>query len=1139
MEENPLMRSKLSYLCGAMGEGKERLLGHFMAHPRRGELLAWLQGEEPLTVHLEGLAGSFPALLASSLLPALHTVQLFILPEMEEAAYFFNDLENFAEGITVRFLPSSYKRHIRYGQQDPSNKILRSEVLQMLSSGTRKLAVVTWPEALAEMAVNRRTLVRNSIRLKQGEEMTLSLLEEELLAKGFRPVDFVTGPGEYALRGGIIDVFSFAAERPYRLDLAGDRIDSIRTFDVETQLSVEKVPVAVLLPDMERVTEVTERVPVLSLLPPSATVWVRDRALVRGMLEELQAMEPLPAAGDDETPAPPPLMGPAAFDEQLARYRVVEMGQTSSGLVTHRLAFHVSPQPAFRKNFDLLATRLEELSGEGYRIYLLSGHEAQRQRLREILQSLVPGVPYETCDRDLHQGFIDHDLRLVCFTDHQIFDRYQRYRLAKNFTRQEMLTIEELKALHPGDYVVHVDHGIGRFAGLVRIENNGRTQEVVKLVYKDNDILYVSIHSLHRISKYKGKDNEPPVIHKLGGKAWKTLKQKTKSRVKDIARELIALYARRMQKEGFAFSPDTYLQQELEASFMYEDTPDRITATRKVKEAMEAPHPMDMLVCGDVGFGKTEVAIRAAFKAVADSKQVAVLVPTTILAMQHYRTFSERLKDFPATVDFLSRLKRPAEQRETLKRLAEGKIDILIGTHRLLSKDVKYKDLGLLIIDEEQKFGVAAKEKLKQMRAEVDTLTLTATPIPRTLQFSLMGARDLAIINTPPPNRHPIITELHTFNEQIIREGIEYELNRGGQVFFIHNRVENIHKVAEKIGAIVPHTRIAVAHGQMEGRELEAVMLGFIAGEYDVLVATTIIESGLDIPNANTIFINNAHHFGLSDLHQLRGRVGRSNRKAFCYLLAPPLTLVTPEARRRLKALAEFSELGSGFNLALQDLDIRGAGNLLGAEQSGFIADIGFETYQRILQEAMQELREGEFRHLYEEKSGKEEVQQYVGDTQIDTDLAVMLPDSYVGSDTEKMKLYRQLNAVAGEEQLQQFERMLEDRFGPLPPEARALIDVVRLRRVAMRLAIERIILRQDTFHAIFVSDRESPFYSSDLFRKILWYIQERPARFRLKEKNNKLMLTVPKIRDIREALRLLEEMLKATSDNDALSGAQ
>ncbi len=1119
-----------------MSEGAKDLARLYAEHPQREAFVRLVREEGPaVPVHLKGLTGSSAALFAAAVLPELHTVQLFILPDMEEAAYFFNDLEAFATDVSVYFLPSSFKRHIRYGQEDASNKILRTEVLQRLSAGTRKMVVVTWPEALAEMAVSRKTLVRNSVRLQQGEEMTLSLLEEELLAKGFRPVDFVTGPGEYALRGGIIDVFSYAAEYPYRFDFAGDYIESIRTFNIETQLSVEKVSQAVLLPDVNGMTEVTEKVSVLSLLPPSATLWMRDRTLIRdtiGRIGELQSLE-VPEEEEEEMEQPVvALMGPEEFDRLADRYARVEFGSTHAEKEARVLEFHVSLQPAFRKNFDLLAGRMTELAGLGYREYIVSNNPAQLERLREILASLAPDLRYETCSRTLHEGFIDHDLLAVCFTDHQIFERYQKYRLDKNFTRRETLTIEELKALHPGDYVVHVDHGIGRFAGLEKIENNGRTQEVVKLVYKDNDILYVSIHSLHRISKYKGRDNVPPVIHKLGGKAWQNLKRKTRNRVKDIARELIALYAKRMEKPGFAYSPDTYLQQELEASFLYEDTPDQVMATRKVKEAMETAHPMDMLVCGDVGFGKTEVAIRAAFKAVADSRQVAVLVPTTILAMQHYRTFSERLKDFPATVDYISRLKRPAEQRETLRRLAEGKIDILIGTHRLISKDVKYKDLGLLIIDEEQKFGVAAKEKLKQMRAEVDTLTLTATPIPRTLQFSLMGARDLAIINTPPPNRHPIITELHSFNEHVIREGIEYELNRGGQVFFIHNRVDNIQKVAKKIGEIVPNISIGVAHGQMEGKDLEAVMLGFIGGEFDVLVATTIIESGLDIPNANTIFINNAHHFGLSDLHQLRGRVGRSNKKAFCYLLAPPLTVVTPEARRRLRALAEFSELGSGFNIALQDLDIRGAGNLLGAEQSGFIADIGFETYQRILQEAMQELKEGEFKELYEKEREEvpEEERLFVSDAQIDTDLAVMLPDDYVGSTTEKMKLYRQLNNLTEEEQLAAFERMLEDRFGPLPPPAQALTDVVRLRRLAMRLGMERIILKQDTFHAYFVSDRNSPFYNSDLFRKILLFIQQQPLHVKLREKNDKLTMTVPRVKSIKEALRLLEKMERECS---------
>ncbi len=1127
-----------------MTQKDHRLTDVYAEHPQRDSFVRTLKKHEPSLFHLQGLSGSSPALFAAAVLPALPGTHLFVLPDMESAAYFYNDLASFTPGYEVRFLPSSFKRHIKYGRQDPSNKILRTEVLRMLSGEKRKLAVVTWPEALAEKVVSRKTLIKNSIRIKTGDTLALSILEEQVTELGFRLTDFVTGPGEYAMRGSIVDVFSYGDERPVRIDFAGNRIDTIRTFDIETQLSVEKITGVTLLPDLNSRIETTERVSVLSLLPPSAVVWVKDLELIAGTIGQLQEIQSvaLEEEAEDEEPAAAPvaLMKAEEMREVYRTFPAVEFGTHAAAPAAQVFACHTAPQPAFRKNFDLLAQKMLEDTKLGYDHYLLSDNPGQLERLQEILDSLAPDLEYHVCERSLNEGFTDHDLRVSFYTDHQIFERYRKYRLEKNFTRKEALTIEELKALHPGDYVVHVDHGIGQFAGLERINNNGRIQEVVKLVYRDRDILYVSIHSLHRISKYKGKDNIPPKIHKLGSKAWKNLKAKTKSRVKDIARELIALYAKRMEKPGFAFSPDSYLQQELEASFLYEDTPDQVMATQKVKEGMEKSWPMDMLVCGDVGFGKTEVAIRAAFKAVADSKQVAVLVPTTILAMQHYRTFSERLKDFPATVDFISRLKKPAAQQETLRRLAEGKIDIIIGTHRLISKDVRYKDLGLLIIDEEQKFGVAAKEKLKQMRAEVDTLTLTATPIPRTLQFSLMGARDLAIINTPPPNRHPIITELHRFHETIIREGIEYEVNRGGQVFFIHNRVENIGEVARKIGDIVPNIRIGIAHGQMDGRQLEVVMLGFIRGEYDVLVATTIIESGLDIPNANTIFINNAHHFGLSDLHQLRGRVGRSNKKAFCYLLAPPLTLVTPEARRRLKALAEFSELGSGFNIALQDLDIRGAGNLLGAEQSGFIADIGFETYQRILKEAMQELKEKEFKELYAGSGGKAEKagerQIFLQDARIETDLSVMFPDDYIRNVTEKMKLYRQLNNLNSEEELQVFEQMLQDRFGPLPPQAQALTDIVRIRRKAMTLGMERVVLKQNRLTAVFVSDRESPFYQSDIFRNFLLFIQKKPLHFQLKEKNDKLTLTVPDVGTVSRALALLEEMEERCAKRPAVS---
>ncbi len=1115
-----------------MAGSENSINGLYSKHPYREAFLSQIERNGSAFIHLNGLYGSSAALFTASILSSGSGVHFFVLPDMEAAAYFYNDLSAFTGNYEVKFFPSSYKRHIKYGQEDSSNKILRTEILRMLGSGKKRLAVVTYPEALAEMVVNRKTFLKNSIRLKTGDSLTLTLLEEELEEKGFRLADFVTEPGEYALRGSIADIFSYGDERPVRFDFSGNTIESIRTFDIETQLSLEKVPSVTLVPDLNSRQVITGKVSVLSLLPPSAIVWVKDLKYIGDTMDRLQEIQQIPSGEEEEEEAvekePVSLMSRSALEEVLHTLKVVEFTSGVPNEPNVVFEFHASPQPAFHKNFDLLAEKMLEQTELGYKHYLLSDNPGQLDRLKEILNNLAPDLQYNTCQKTIHEGFTDHDLRISCFTDHQIFERYQKYKLDKNFTRKEALTIDDLKALHPGDYVVHIDHGIGKFAGLERINNNGRIQEAVKLIYRDGDILYVSIHSLHRISKYKGKDNIPPKIYKLGSKAWQNLKEKTKKRVKDIARELIFLYARRMEKPGFAFDADTYLQQELEASFLYEDTADQEIATRKVKEGMEASHPMDMLVCGDVGFGKTEIAVRAAFKAVADSKQVAVLVPTTILAMQHYRTFTERLKDFPCTVDYISRLKKPGARKETLRKLAEGKIDIIIGTHRLISKDVKYKDLGLLIIDEEQKFGVAAKEKMKQMRTEIDTLTLTATPIPRTLQFSLMGARDLAIMKTPPPNRHPIVTELHRFNESLIREGIEYELNRGGQVFFIHNRVDNILEVASTIEKIIPNIRIAVAHGKMEGEKLESVMLGFIRGEYDVLVATTIIESGLDIPNANTIFINNAHRFGLSDLHQLRGRVGRSNKKAFCYLLAPPLTLVTPEARRRLKALAEFSELGSGFNIALQDLDIRGAGNLLGAEQSGFIADIGFETYQRILNEALQELKETEFQQVYA-GTGKPEsrAEVFLHDAQIDTDMAVMFPDDYISNTTEKMKLYRQLNNLDDEKQLRSFEKMLVDRFGPVPPPAQALINIVRLRWSAIQLGVQRVIMKQDQLRAVFISDRNASFYHSSVFRNFLQYIQKKPLHFQLKEKNEKLTLTVPGISSVSAALSLLEEVVR------------
>lgn len=1122
----------------------------YTGHPEFPELIRVL-ASSPGDFRVEGLKGSAAALLAADVVRETGTTHLFILPEPEDAAYFFNDLEVLLPADRLVYFPSIYKRSMRYGQIDPSLKVLRHEALSQITSRKKGICLVTWPESLVEKVAGKQTLLKNSLRLKTGAEVRYSDLQSKLETAGFQYTDIIIQPGEYALRGGIMDVFSWAAEKPCRIEFSGNTIESIRLFDIETQLSTEKVKEVTLVPDMRNRTERNQFKPLFDLLPEHTRIWVNNYTWLQQQIEELSKQghqpETEPESGEEGS-GPMPLIQPEELEQARDKFGWIEIGPLNTFPTGRSFYFHTSAQPAFGKNFELFAQKLHEQQSEGYQTLILASGESQKQRLEAILQEINPELQVRVEPMILHEGFTDHDLRIAVYTDHQLFERYHKFRIRGGFTRKEALNIEALKQLKPGDYVVHVDHGIGQFGGLEKINNNGKIQEAVKLVYKDQDILYVSIHALHRISKYKGKDNAPPKIYKLGSRAWQNLKQKTKNRVKDIARDLIALYARRMQQKGFAFSPDSYLQQELEASFIYEDTPDQETATTRVKEGMESNWPMDMLVCGDVGFGKTEVAIRAAFKAVADSKQVAVLVPTTILAFQHFRSFSERLKDFPCTIEYLSRLRKAADQKQIIRKIREGKVDIVIGTHRLISKDIQFKDLGLLIIDEEQKFGVAVKERLKQMRAEVDTLTLTATPIPRTLQFSLMGARDLVVINTPPPNRHPIITELHVLNPSIIREGIEYELNRGGQVFFIHNRIDNIAEVEKMVRTAVPHARTVVSHGRMKGPELERIMLDFIEGEYDVLIATTIIESGLDIPNANTIFIHNAQNFGLSELHQLRGRVGRSNRKAFCYLLAPPLTTLSPEARRRLKAIAEFSDLGSGFSIALQDLDIRGAGNLLGAEQSGFISDIGLETYQRILQEAMEELRSTEFSQLFDGNeaqktsteaeaprqqgtpsvgAGAMDSDRFVKDCHIDTDLEVFFPDSFVPNITEKMKLYRELDHLASEQDLEKFMEKLRDRFGAFPPEATALLDIVRIRMQAVRLAMEKIVLKQNRMICYFVGDRQSPFYTSPLFTSLLSYIQGQPLEVQLKQTHEKLMLSFPGIRDTAAALKVLRSMAK------------
>ncbi len=1078
-------------------------------------------------ISAEGLHGSSKAVAVSEIFRKTHLTHLVIIPEKEDAAYFYNDIVSLVGDDSVFFFPSTYKRSVQFEQTEPANIVLRTEVLNHLASGKRKGIIITYPEAMMEKVINKGNLKKNTFNISKGDKLSLEFLEEMLHEYNFERVDFVSEPGQYSIRGSIADIFSYSADWPFRIDFFGEEIDSIRTFNPDDQLSVDQRKQISVIPNIQdlSIEQVTDSF--TDFIPPSTLIWFEDGLYIKEKINNIfDQVIKREESGNIKGKKESVISGDRLIEECRA-FRTVEFGKSRLYENEKSIVFHTESQPVFNKNFDLLSEKLASNSLSGYRTLIISESKSQIDRLNDIFTQINPEVTFTPILLNLHSGFTDHDLKISVFTDHQIFDRYHKFRIRGYFTRKESLSVKELTGLNPGDYVVHIDHGIGKFGGLEKIEVNGRIQEAIKLVYRDNDILYVGIHSLHKISKYKGKDNSEPKIYKLGSGAWQKLKQSTKKRVKDIAKDLIQLYAKRMTSPGYSFSPDTYLQDELEASFIYEDTPDQLSATHAVKKDMEAEHPMDRLVCGDVGFGKTEIAVRAAFKSAADSKQTAILVPTTILALQHYKTFSSRLKGFPCNVDYLSRHRKPADQKKILAQLADGKIDVIIGTHKLIGQEVKFRDLGLLIIDEEQRFGVSVKEKLKKLKLNVDTLTLTATPIPRTLQFSLMGARDLSVINTPPPNRMPIVTELHGFNEEIIKEGIEYEVSRNGQVFFIHNRVKNINEIQQKIKRICPNVKTAIVHGKMEGREIENVMFDFIQGDYDVLIATTIIESGLDIPNANTIFINEAHHFGLSELHQLRGRVGRSNRKAFCYLLAPPLSSLTHEARRRLKAIEETAELGSGFNIALQDLDIRGSGNLLGGEQSGFIADIGYETYQRILNEAMAELKESE---IGESEQGRpissseneDENKIFVSDFQIDTDLEIMFPDDYISNIPERIRLYKELNEIDTEDKLIQFEEKLNDRFGPLPPPAADLLDIVRLKWIAVRLGCEKILLKNNLLIANFISDPDSGFYRTKTFVSIMNYVNRSHSRMSVKQKGSKLSLIISEITTVKAAIEIL-----------------
>ncbi len=1136
----------------------------FSFQPPQKELVRFLEDPFPGKREITGLYASAKSYAFSyAVRSGLHIV---ILNNKEDARFFSNDLYNILNDEIVYFFPTSASAGSRVGTvKDSTQKVQRSAAMSAINHYREKkelLVLVTYPEALLEPVLNEKLLNNNILKISRNDSLTHEFIKETLQAYRFEKVDFVSEPGQYALRGGIIDLFSYSNDRPFRLDFFGNTVESIRLFDIDTQRSVEELESVEIFPniyDPEQFAPENDVSIFEYLKDENITIWIDNYPYMADQMKLMEEAARSSGFSDNlsATSSGKERCKTVFFGSSLSAGP--DGGPLSGKKDIPQIRYDTAPQPAFNKNFDLLLNNIRDRISENYKIFISSDNAKQIERLRNIFShndKNGQNVPrFTELDYSVHGGFVDHCARLCLYTDHQIFDRYHRVKIKREVARSERLTLNELNAFQIGDYVVHIDHGVGIFGGLVKTNINGKVQEAIKLIYKDNDVIFVSIHGIHRISRYKSKDGTPPRIYKLGTGAWERLKNQTKSKVKDIARDLIKLYAERRQAAGFAFSEDSYLQHELEASFIYEDTLDQLKATREVKEDMERPYPMDRLICGDVGFGKTEVAIRAAFKAVADSKQVAVLVPTTILALQHYRTFEARLKEFPCNIAYLSRLKTAKEIKRIVEDLKEGKIDIIIGTHRLLNKEIGFKDLGLLIVDEEQKFGVAAKERLRQLKLSVDTLTLTATPIPRTLQFSLLGARDLSIINTPPPNRLPIQTEIIDFNEEAIRDIINFEVERGGQVYFVHNRVEDILAVEDILKRICPGIKTCVGHGQMEPKELENRILDFMAGDYDVLVATSIVENGIDIPNANTIIINQAQNFGLSDLHQLRGRVGRSNTKAFCYLIVPPMVSVSDDARRRLRAIEAFSDLGSGFNIAMQDLDIRGAGNLLGGEQSGFIADMGFETYQRILAEAFMEIkqeeRNGQDRNLsqeakekensswkkkdsirktdnaesYREALEKKKQEQFIADCTIDTDLELLIPDNYISQISEKIRLYKELDTLSREEDLEKFTAALLDRFGPLPPQLEQLIYVVRLRREAVRLGFERIVIKNGQMLAYFVTNQSSPYYETELFSGILNYVQSHPGIFRIKEQNNKLVLQISGTDTVEKAYRILTEM--------------
>ena len=1113
----------------------------YAAHPGIDALMQLREEGGKKHALLEGLSGSSAAMIFCGLKERIpEQTLLIVMNDAEEAGYFYHDMMQIANDNSVLFFPSSFRRAMRYGQEDDANRILRTEVMSRLANRRRKegLVIVTHPEALAEKVVSQQHLEEKTLTIAVGDNISRDEVEKKLSALKFKEVTYVYEPGEFAVRGSLIDIFSFSSEFPYRIDFFGDEVESIRTFTVEDQLSKERTGEATIVP---KLTD-SQAVAITEFLPKNAILVTKDITFIKGCIDKLnnEGFTLQARLSDEDLPRMPELMT-AAEVEKYAKSTKHWQLRPQSVENTTKVKFDTSPQPLFHKDFDLVSRNFKRLLDEGYKLFLLTDDLHQANRLKAIFEERGDDIPFTPIGRTIHEGFCDNTLKIALFTDHQLFGRFHNFRLRSERARngKAALTIKELKEFGIGDYIVHIDHGIGKFGGLVRIPNGGVTQEAIKLIYRNDDVVFVSIHNLHKISKYRGKEGDAPQVSKLGTGAWERMKERTKSKIKDIARDLIKLYSQRYKEEGFAFSPDSYLQNELEASFIYEDTPDQFKATNEVKQDMERKRPMDRLICGDVGFGKTEVAIRAAFKAATDGKQVAVLVPTTVLAYQHYLTFKERLKDFPCNVQYLSRARNASTTKKVLEEIKEGKVDIVIGTHKLTSKEVKFKDLGLLIIDEEQKFGVAVKEKLRQLKVNVDTLTMTATPIPRTLQFSIMGARDLSVIQTPPPNRYPIHTEIHNFDAEVIKEAIGFELSRNGQVFLITNRISGMEELANMIRRHVPDARVCIGHGQMEPAELEKRLYEFINHDHDVLIATSIVENGIDIPNVNTIIINQAQSFGLSDLHQMRGRVGRGKRKAFCYMLTPPRESLSTDARRRLEAIESFSELGSGMSIAMQDLDIRGAGNLLGAEQSGFIADLGYEAYQKVLAEAVRELKEDEFADILMQEEGESTADNYVKECFVESDLELLFPALYVPDSNERILLYRELDSLTDSREIEAFKARMKDRFGTIPQEGEELIRVVTMRHEAQKLGIEKIYLKGGKMNLFLVDTRNERYYTGELFGSIMSYIPTSQFNCKVREGDGRCIITVENVKNVETALAFIEEIQrhvnvsKQTTDNN------